>query len=252
MSRACLALQIMDSELAAIPPEFVCPITHALMTDPVVAADGNSYERLAIEAWFRRGRPSSPLTNELLPHTSLIPNNSLKKVIRDLQARQVLDTRKKRQHAHEALEEHRTPSLSSSVFLVLLSMWDRICLGMLHFIMRSRSDIWLEGDIWMSLKEDLVTVVKAPLRRLQAVKLLGVLHCLLSPWCLAFCFALLRDFLCSFAEPLYASLGLVLVFLLLCTFVRACRGGFRGEKRLRGSRGSFARASTDRAKRHTD
>lgn len=54
------------------------------MHDPVVAADGNSYERSAIEAWFSSGEPTSPLTNEPLPHAALIPNNSLKKVIGDL------------------------------------------------------------------------------------------------------------------------------------------------------------------------
>jgi hypothetical protein len=40
-----------DDESA--PPELVCPITHELMTeDPVLAADGVTYERSAIENWF--------------------------------------------------------------------------------------------------------------------------------------------------------------------------------------------------------
>ena len=33
---------------------FVCPITAEVMTDPVVCADGHSYERDAIEDWLRR------------------------------------------------------------------------------------------------------------------------------------------------------------------------------------------------------
>ena len=41
----------MDPSLAA---ELLCPITHEAMADPVVAADGNTYERAALEgeqAW---------------------------------------------------------------------------------------------------------------------------------------------------------------------------------------------------------
>jgi hypothetical protein len=37
------------------PSELVCPITHELMTeDPVLAADGVTYERSAIENWFHQ------------------------------------------------------------------------------------------------------------------------------------------------------------------------------------------------------
>ncbi|XP_065827366.1 uncharacterized protein [Oscarella lobularis] len=36
-----------------IPNEFYCPITMEVMTDPVLAADGFSYERLAIEHWLQ-------------------------------------------------------------------------------------------------------------------------------------------------------------------------------------------------------
>ena len=34
------------------PPEYECCITYGLMQDPVLAADGFSYERVAIEKWF--------------------------------------------------------------------------------------------------------------------------------------------------------------------------------------------------------
>ncbi|GAB4814455.1 hypothetical protein N2152v2_001501 [Parachlorella kessleri] len=46
-------------------PAFVCPITHEIMQDPVVAADGYSYDRHAIEAWLAT-RSTSPMTNEEL------------------------------------------------------------------------------------------------------------------------------------------------------------------------------------------
>lgn len=48
--------------------------------DPVIAADGFTYERYAIEDWLSR-KGTSPLTNELLPHLGLIPNHAIKSTI---------------------------------------------------------------------------------------------------------------------------------------------------------------------------
>lgn len=64
------------------PPEHLCPITQAVMIDPVVAADGQSYEREAISRWLVTSR-KSPLSNADLDHTNLIANLSLKKMISD-------------------------------------------------------------------------------------------------------------------------------------------------------------------------
>ncbi|EGD82298.1 hypothetical protein PTSG_02966 [Salpingoeca rosetta] len=55
---------------------FTCPITLELMTDPVVASDGNTYERAAIEDWMRRDK-RSPLTQEML-RDELTPNRNLR------------------------------------------------------------------------------------------------------------------------------------------------------------------------------
>lgn len=49
-----------------VPPEFVDCITHSLMQDPVITADGHSYERSAIEAWLKL-HDTSPKTGEVLP-----------------------------------------------------------------------------------------------------------------------------------------------------------------------------------------
>jgi hypothetical protein len=41
-------------DLPAPPPnEFFCPISFEMMSEPVVASDGHTYERLDIERWFR-------------------------------------------------------------------------------------------------------------------------------------------------------------------------------------------------------
>jgi hypothetical protein len=75
---------------AAAHPDFVCPISHALMRDAVVAADGHSYERRHIERWFEAtgeeegapgGRVRSPLTGAAMTGAALIPNHNLRKAI---------------------------------------------------------------------------------------------------------------------------------------------------------------------------
>jgi hypothetical protein len=66
---------------------FECPISYAIMKDPVMAMDFHTYEREAIEAWIAKahseGRQlSSPMTN--LPMTDmLMPNTTLRKSIDD-------------------------------------------------------------------------------------------------------------------------------------------------------------------------
>lgn len=47
------------------------------MTDPVVAADGHTYERAAIAAWLQRHN-TSPVTKQLLPHTRIFSNQAAK------------------------------------------------------------------------------------------------------------------------------------------------------------------------------
>jgi hypothetical protein len=76
--------EVMAME-APLPRGFVCPITQGVMEDPVIAADGHSYERAAIEKWFKtkRAPPTSPSTNLALPHTFLVPNRALKAAIQD-------------------------------------------------------------------------------------------------------------------------------------------------------------------------
>ncbi|KAK2906133.1 hypothetical protein Q8A73_010076 [Channa argus] len=63
------------------PDEFLCPITRELMKDPVIAADGYSYERESIESWIRGKNKTSPMTNLPLQTSLLTPNRSLKMTI---------------------------------------------------------------------------------------------------------------------------------------------------------------------------
>ncbi|XP_073122139.1 U-box domain-containing protein 35-like isoform X2 [Henckelia pumila] len=58
------------------PNHFICPILKGIMTDPCVAADGYTYERVAIEMWLEK-KNTSPKTHLSLPHKSLTPNYTL-------------------------------------------------------------------------------------------------------------------------------------------------------------------------------
>ena len=64
-----------------MPPDLECSITHELMRDPVFAADGNTYERVAIEQWLSTGARTSPTTNEPLENLTLIPNHMARRMI---------------------------------------------------------------------------------------------------------------------------------------------------------------------------
>jgi len=57
-----------------------CPITLELFRDPVVAQDGHTYERKAIEDWIHKNG-TSPITNQKISSEQLIPNYAIKKVI---------------------------------------------------------------------------------------------------------------------------------------------------------------------------
>jgi len=64
----------------SINQNFVCPITQELMKDPVMAADGFTYERVAISEWLK-DHNTSPSTNLELDHKNLIPNHAIRSMI---------------------------------------------------------------------------------------------------------------------------------------------------------------------------
>ena len=66
---------------ARVPEQYVCRISNEVMRDPVVLADGYSYERRAAEAWLA-ARDTSPATNRPLDHKLSCPNRDLADLIR--------------------------------------------------------------------------------------------------------------------------------------------------------------------------
>jgi len=60
-----------------------CCITKGILRDPVVAADGFTYEREAILNWFEHST-RSPMTNQELSDTELKPNHAIKSILQTL------------------------------------------------------------------------------------------------------------------------------------------------------------------------
>ncbi|KAJ8762173.1 hypothetical protein K2173_007327 [Erythroxylum novogranatense] len=69
------------SPTEVIPHEFLCPITLEIMTDPVIIASGQTFERESIQKWFDANHRTCPKTREALAHLSLAPNYALKNLI---------------------------------------------------------------------------------------------------------------------------------------------------------------------------
>ena len=101
------------AEKAKPPQDFFCPVTSEIMLDPVETAGGETFERAAIENWFRQGNITSPITKAKLASSTLTPNKSLKRSIskfleeqttrvKDLQAKHVAAYRELRSYGPAA------------------------------------------------------------------------------------------------------------------------------------------------------
>ena len=58
------------------------------MKEPVIAADGRTYEKQALSAWLQKHN-TSPVTGEALEHVLLVPNNVIKSLIQQQQQQQM-------------------------------------------------------------------------------------------------------------------------------------------------------------------
>ncbi|KAK8450338.1 hypothetical protein SEVIR_6G009300v4 [Setaria viridis] len=64
-----------------IPADFCCPLSLELMSDPVIVASGQTYERVYIKLWLDEGFTICPKTRQRLGHSNLIPNYTVKALI---------------------------------------------------------------------------------------------------------------------------------------------------------------------------
>eukprot|EP00747_Dinoflagellata_sp_TGD_P073178 gnl/TRDRNA2_/TRDRNA2_157782_c2_seq3.p1 gnl/TRDRNA2_/TRDRNA2_157782_c2~~gnl/TRDRNA2_/TRDRNA2_157782_c2_seq3.p1 ORF type:complete len:495 (+),score=56.89 gnl/TRDRNA2_/TRDRNA2_157782_c2_seq3:75-1559(+) len=83
MDQEMVQAHALAMESVPVPVSFRCPITHELMTDPVVTHDGYVYERTAIAGWFQRGHRTSPMTGAELPSLALTPEEPLRRAIEE-------------------------------------------------------------------------------------------------------------------------------------------------------------------------
>lgn len=86
------AYQEKEAEGEALPNMPQCPITGFPMLDPVVAADGHTYERSAIARWLKTSE-KSPMTGSVLFHKELVPNYGLLSSIEEAAAREEKDSK---------------------------------------------------------------------------------------------------------------------------------------------------------------
>jgi serine/threonine protein kinase len=78
-----LSFKSVSEDLGGVPSYFICPILQDVMRDPLIAADGFTYEADAIREWLDSGHQTSPMTNLELPHRDLLPNHALRSAIQE-------------------------------------------------------------------------------------------------------------------------------------------------------------------------
>ncbi|KAG5044442.1 hypothetical protein AAZX31_03G232100 [Glycine max] len=64
-----------------LPPQFRCPISTQLMSDPVILSTGQTYDRPFIQRWLNEGHRTCPQTQQVLSHTILTPNYLVRDMI---------------------------------------------------------------------------------------------------------------------------------------------------------------------------
>jgi hypothetical protein len=90
-----LELRACCESVCTILPSTKCPIGLKMMTHPVFAADGHSYERSEIERWFAKhgDTAKSPMTSAPLAHHHLVENHTLRSTIREMVEGQMREMR---------------------------------------------------------------------------------------------------------------------------------------------------------------
>lgn len=61
-----------------IPSHFRCPLSLDFMSDPVIVASGQTFERSSIQKWLEHGLIICPKARQYLLHTNVMPNYTMK------------------------------------------------------------------------------------------------------------------------------------------------------------------------------
>lgn len=76
----CIVEYKFDSD--EMKTDFTCPISYNVFIDPVVCADGYTYERKYIEDWLEISN-KSPMTGEIIFSSELYPNYLVKSMLKN-------------------------------------------------------------------------------------------------------------------------------------------------------------------------
>eukprot|EP00934_Nitzschia_sp_Nitz4_P002314 Nitzschia sp. Nitz4//scaffold42_size132992//38047//38739//NITZ4_003387-RA/size132992-processed-gene-0.7-mRNA-1//1//CDS//3329551682//2314//frame0 len=144
--------------MATPPPEFICPLTKKLMSDPMMSRYGNHFERSAIMDWLNKGNNYCPITGNPLRPSNLVSDKSLQWKIHYWA--------KKNGHELEQVEEEE----KSSVGFIAVPPEKFIC-PLTNIVMKdpvcSRNGINFERKAilqWLDEKGDYCPVTNKPLR----------------------------------------------------------------------------------------
>jgi len=76
-------IEELPLNMEQLPQDIYCPISHAIMTDPVQTSEGISYERADLQQWYLSGASSCPTdkTQPLVNPMSLPTNVALQRYI---------------------------------------------------------------------------------------------------------------------------------------------------------------------------
>jgi U-box domain len=66
----------------SVPSGFICPLTMEIMFDPVLDAEGNTFERSALFQWLKHS-PTSPVSRQPLNERMVTANNALRDTIHE-------------------------------------------------------------------------------------------------------------------------------------------------------------------------
>ncbi|GER24937.1 RING/U-box superfamily protein with ARM repeat domain [Striga asiatica] len=94
----------------SVPSYFRCPLSLQLMSDPVIIASGQTYERASVQKWLDHGLETCPQTGHRLSHRNLTPNYTVKALIANW--RNENDVRKIPQNETEKLCYQSSPEHS--------------------------------------------------------------------------------------------------------------------------------------------
>ncbi|XP_071703007.1 U-box domain-containing protein 28-like [Rutidosis leptorrhynchoides] len=111
----------------SVPSFFKCPITMDVMTSPVSLCTGVTYDRASIKKWLDSGHNTCPATMQVLRSTDVVPNLTLRRLIRVWSDSYLL-----RPESHASFNNHL--ALESLKKLISNEQTDSISVGTLSSI----------------------------------------------------------------------------------------------------------------------